>query len=330
MKNLSEKFIIDLLLNSNEPAVKLKTYLRLLDHDYNTSEVKKLSANLKEKSPIISRLVSYLPKDESYKTYHVYTKWQGAHWILSQLADIGYPPGDTDLVSSINEEMKWLLSSKRWESKPLINGRRRFCASQDGNGLYAALSLGFFDERCKILADRLIQHQWSDGGWNCDREPSASKSSYHESLIPLRALNRYLKEENGPQLTNAIDKASELFHRRNLYKRISDGEVINKKWLLLHYPPYWHYDILFALKVLAEAVKVQDKRCNDALDILEAKRLSDGGFPKEEKYCQSSNPETRYFTPSDWKPVNKRKMNEWVTIDALYILKKAKRIDIDY
>jgi len=328
--SLSEKSVITLLLNSNEPAIRLKTYLCLLDHDYNTSEVKKLIVNLKKESTLISSLFSYLPKDETSEIPQVYTKWQGVHWILSQLADIGYPPGDNDLIPSINREMKWLLSSKRWESKPLINGRRRFCASYSGNGLYAALSLGFFDERCKILAERLIEHQWSDGGWNCDRKPTASKSSYHESLIPLRALNCYLHVEKTPQLMNAIEKATELFHKRNLYKRISDGEVINKRWLSLHYPPYWHYDVLFGLKVLAEANKLQDKRCFDALDLLEAKRLSDGGFPKEDKYCQSSNPETRYFTPADWKPVNKKKMNEWVTMDALFILKKAKRIDIDY
>jgi len=330
VKSLSEKSVITLLLNSTEPAIKLKTYLCLLEHDYDTSEVKKLIVNLKKDSPLISSLFSYLPKDETSETFHVYTKWQGVHWILAQLADIGYPPGDKDLIPSITLEMNWLLSSDRWKSKPLINGRRRFCASQDGNGLYAALSLGFFDKRCRLLADRLVQHQWSDGGWNCDRKPAANKSSYHESLIPLRALNRYLKEEKTPQLVSAIDRAAELFHKRNLYKRISDGEVIKNRWLSLHYPPYWHYDILSALKVLAEANKLQDKRCNDALDLLESKRLIDGGFPKEEKYCQSSNPETRYFTPADWKPINKKKMNEWVTIDALYILKKAKRIDIDY
>ena len=83
-------------------------------------------------------------------------------------------------------------------------------------------------------------------------------------------------------------------------------------------------------KVLAEANKLQDTRCHDALELLESKRLVDGGFPKEEKYCQSSNPETSYFTPADWKSVNRRKTNEWVTIDALFILKNAKRIDIDY
>ena len=112
--------------------------------------------------------------------------------------------------------------------------------------------------------------------------------------------------------------------------QFGDNEIINKKWVMLRYPSYWHYDIISILKVLAETGKIQDKRCNDGLDLLETKRLPDGGFPKEDKYCQTANPEKRYYTPSDWQTVNKKKINEWVTIDALYILKKAKRIDLVY
>jgi len=324
---MSEKSIIDILLNSQEPAIRLKTYLLLLDHEYDSSEVKKILVSLKTDSPIISNLFAYLPKDNTSKTFHVYKKWQGAHWILSLLADIGYPPGDNDLIPSIDREMKWLLGKKL---KLVINGKTRFCASQEGNGLYSALALGFFDERCKHIANRLIDHQWEDGGWNCDRKPEAHNSSYHESLIPLRALYYYSKEEKNPQLLKAIDKATELFLKRRLYKRLSNREIINKKWLLLHYPPYWHYDILFALKVLSEMNIIHDKRCVDALDLLESKRIENGGFPREEKYCQSLNPEGRMFTPGDWKITSKTKMNEWITIDTLYILKKAKRIEIEY
>jgi hypothetical protein len=324
---LNTKTVIDTLLSSNEPAIKLKTYLCLLDYDYETSEVKKLTTNLKKESPIIKNLFSYLPKDDSSKTFHVYTKWQGAHWIMSHLADIGYPPGDNYLIPSINREMKWLVGRKL---KLVIDGRTRFCASQDGNGIYSAISLGFFDDRCRFLVERLVDHQWDDGGWNCDRKPEASNSSYHESLIPLRALVRYLKEEKNPRVQKAVEQAIELFLKRKLYKRISDGKVINQKWLKLHYPPYWHYDVLMALKVLGEADRLQDKRCKEALDLLVSKRLEDGGFPKEAKYCQSSNPKARYFSPADWSGVNTKNMNVWVTIDSLNILRKAKRIEIDY
>ncbi|MBY9000839.1 MAG: hypothetical protein KGD64_08005 [Candidatus Heimdallarchaeota archaeon] len=324
---MSEKSIITRLLNSTEPAVQLKTYLCLLEHNYDTSEVSSLTADIKKKSPLISNLFYYLPKDQTGKILPFYTKWQGIHWILSQLADIGYPPGDKEIVPSIDYEMNWLSGRK---IQHIINGRARFCASIDAYGIYSAVSLGFFDERSKLLVDKLVEHQWADGGWNCDKKPEVNISSYHESLIPLRALNSYSKLDKNQQLTTAIDRASELFLKRRLYKRLRDDRIINNKWLLLHYPAYWHYDILMALKVLSEAGKVVDKRCNDALDLLESKRVADGGFPKEAKYCQSANAEKRYFSPGNWMSVNKKKMNEWVTIDALFILKAANRIDLDY
>ena len=43
----------------------------------------------------------------------------------------------------------------------------------------------------------------------------------------------------------------------------------------LHYPLYWHYDILGGLKVLAEADLMSDPRCSAALDMLLKKRLLD-------------------------------------------------------
>ncbi|MHA1211853.1 MAG: hypothetical protein ACTSSH_05265 [Candidatus Heimdallarchaeota archaeon] len=327
--NVREDKLIKRLLASNEPAVRLKTYLRLLDYDYESNEVKRVLSDLKTESSIISQLFSYLPKDDQSKPVHVYTKWQGIHWILSCLADIGYPPDDDFLQVSIDHELNWLLSDEHWKKKPIINGRRRFCASQESNGLYSILSLGFADERCDILADRLMDYQWDDGGWNCDKKPEVSNSSYHESIIPMRSLNLYAEQRNDQRAQKAVNKASELFLKRKLFKKLSDGSTIHPRWTLLHYPPYWHYDIFIALKVLAEANKILDPRCNEALDLLESKRVLEGGFPKEGKYCQSTNSTKSHFTPANWGPVNKRKMNEWVTIDALYILKQAKRIDID-
>ncbi len=324
---MNEELIIDQLLQSDEPAIRLKTYLRLLDYEHDTPEVKKIITSIKETSPIISNLFSYLPKSDEEKNIHVYTKWQGEHWILSILADIGYPARDEMLQPSINQVLNWLLGGKK---RPIINGLRRFCASQEGNGLYSALQLGFNDERCEALVERLVQYQWEDGGWNCDRNPTVKNSCYHESLLPLRGLNQYQKRKPSNVVKMAIEKATELFLKRKLFWRLSDGEIINKNWLLLRYPAYWHFEILMVLKVLAEANKIQDKQCTKGLELLEAKRLPNGGFPKEGKYCQSSNPEGRYFTPGDWKPTSKKKMNEWVTIDALYILKEAKRIDIEY
>ena len=196
----------------------------------------------------------------------------------------------------------------------------------EGNALYSILYLDLDDGRCSQLADRLIKYQWDDGGWNCDKKPKAINSSYNESLFPLRSLNLYSGINDTPEVKNAIDRAAEVFLKRDLYKNSHTGEVINPKWLKLSYPPYWHYEILSILKVLAEANKIKDKRCKDALDLLEKKILDDGGFPAEARYYLGSAKSN--ISPVDWGGVNKRKSNLWVTIDALYVLKKAGRVDL--
>jgi len=98
------------------------------------------------------------------------------------------------------------------------------------------------------------------------------------------------------------------------------------QFIRLHYPCYWKYDILFALKVMAEANFISDELCNDALDLLESKRLPDGGWPAEERFYQNSNSSRGGCDLVSWGGVNKRKANEWVTADALYVMKASGRL----
>ncbi|MFX1506933.1 MAG: hypothetical protein ACFFDC_12585 [Promethearchaeota archaeon] len=328
--------VVKKLLASTDPAIQLKVYLRLLEHNYESSEVRKITSTIKEKSSVVSGLLNALSAQEQlYKTKNigegrVYKKWEGIHWVLADLADIGYPPRDQTLLPSIQLELSWLLSEKRWATKKTINGRKRFCASQEGNGLFSIISLGLAEhvwEECSILAERLISYQWEDGGWNCDVRPEAINSSYHESAIPLRALNSFERETKDPKARKAVNQASELFLKRKFYKKMNSNKIINNKWIKLSYPSYWMYNFLFGLKVIAECGKVKDPRCVEALQLLESKQLPGGGFPAEQKnYVR--NKKSRY-SPVDWGESKRGTMNEWVTIDALYILKEANKIDIE-
>jgi len=44
------------------------------------------------------------------------------------------------------------------------------------------------DEQTEYLVMKLLGWQWADGGWNFDKRPEASHSSFWESWTPLRAL----------------------------------------------------------------------------------------------------------------------------------------------
>jgi hypothetical protein len=95
--------------------------------------------------------------------------------------------------------------------------------------------------------------------------------------------------------------------------------------LELHYPPYWHYDFLAGLKAIVEQGLIDDPRCADALDLLEQKELPGGGWPAERRFYHVSTNVELHADCVDWGPTSKHRINEWVTTDALYVLRATGR-----
>lgn len=315
---------IDTLLQSTEPILRLKTRIKVLGEDGSSPEVQALMREVPS-SPRLTRLLS--ERDSGGRIpWHPYKKWRGAHWVLACLADLAYPPGDKSLLPLVDQVYDWLLSPEHIASIKAINGRVRCHASLEGNALYASLALGLADDRAQQLVERLVRFQWPDGGWNCHRKPEAIHSSYHESLIPLRGLSQYAKQSGDPQAALAAERAAEIFLKRHLFKRQSTGRVIKPEFVRLHYPPYWHYDFLFGLKVLAEAGWLGDPRCTAALDLLESRRLPGGGFPAEGTYYRVSEKLRTGNSLVSWGGTGQNILNEFVTVDALYVLRTAGRV----
>jgi hypothetical protein len=230
------------------------------------------------------------------------------------------------LLPLIDQVSACWLSAKHVESVQLLNGRARRCASQEGAALYAMLTLGFLDERADALAEHILRWQWPDGGWNCDKNPGAHSSSFHETWLPLRALALYARVRQHADAREAVARASEVFLSRRLFRRLRDGQVIKPSFLHLFYPPYWHYGILNGLKVMAEAGFIRDARCAEALEILASKRLPAGGFPAEYAYYGSEPSRKSNYSSVKWGAKSAVRMNEWVTAEALCVLTAAGRL----
>jgi hypothetical protein len=260
--------------------------------------------------------------------FHPYAKFHGAHWILTILADLGYPPGDETLVPLRDQALEW-IASQEYETRlirRMKTGPARIHGSVDGNAVFAILTLGLSDPRLDVLIGHLLGYQWPDGGWNCDRKAKGATSSFDETLIPFRALSLHARLTGNSESRKAAQKASEVFLSRRLCWRRSDGQVIKQGYVKLSYPCYWHYDVLFGLKVMAEAGFIGDARCKDAVDLLESKRLPDGGFPAERAYYHVAAGRDRSGRSLvNWGGVSIRHLNEWVTVDALAVLKAAGR-----
>jgi hypothetical protein len=310
---------IDLL--RKEPALAWKLAVPILGKEADSPEARSARAEVRE-APLVKALIATCDRSGS-----AYKKWAGAHWVLSILGDLGYPAKDETLRPLMEDTFNtWMNKEHETKHLRVINGRVRRCASQEGYAIWCSLRLGFADSRTEQLASRLLKWQWPDGGWNCDKLPEADTSSFMETLIPLRALALYARVSGDTQARIAAERAAQVFLTRQLFKRRRDGQVINQRFIRLHYPLYWHYDILFGLKVMAEAGLIGDPRCAAALSLLESKRLPDGGFPAEETYARTNRPQLSGYSPVSWGGTSQKSMNPFVTADALYVLRMARRL----
>jgi hypothetical protein len=329
--------MLDTLLASPEPSVRWKVRTRLLDEAPDSAGIVALRQEIRDSERVRRLLAPF----SSTNWPGAYAKWQGAHWVLATLADLGYPSGDPVLRPLCEQILDaWLDASYYTEFEataksgayrrpgvPVMRGRHRRCASQQGNALWFLVTLGLADSRCDDLAERLLHWQWPDGGWNCDKNPAAATSSFCETLLPMRGLAAYAATVGAAEAGAAhaaARRAAEMLLIRRLAYRLTTGELIHPEFAKLHYPLYWHYDVLGGLKGMAHLGLLGDDRCADALDLLESLRLADG-WPAHARYYRVASDIALHHDSVDWGGTSTRRANPWVTANALAVLHAAGR-----
>lgn len=335
--------VIDELVRHPDPSIRWKTRVHVLGESPSSRAIRALREDIRGSSTVRALLSrrNQLGRPGTRRTVYYY--WQGLHWVAASLADLGYPEGDASLTPIRDRLLElWLGASyfQEFEARtkaqayakrgvPLMRGRYRRCASQQGNVLFSLVTLGIADDRVESLVERLLHWQWPDGGWNCDREPSADTSSFTETMLPMRGLAAFARATKNVAAARAAKRVSEVFLRRKLFRRVSDDKVIAADFVALHYPLYWHYDVLGGLKAVAELGRIGDARCAEALDLLESKRLADGGWPAEKRYNKGASRALKaYADYVDWGGTSVKRMNPWVTVDALAVLRQAGRVRV--
>lgn len=265
---------------------------------------------------------------------HPYRKWQGAHWALVQLAERGHPGGDPRLEEVQEVVFSWILSpaflkpnwTRHVEGQP---NRVRRCASMEGNVLWSSVQLGLMDERLQLLADRLGELQWPDGGWNCDVRPQARQSSFVETVLALRGLAAWVRATGDGPAAETLRRGVELLLSHDLLFHRS-GDLIVPNWGprpdLIGFPIRF-FDVLLVLELMADVGSIDDPRCDRVLDMLISKRTAGGGFPMEMRRARSADEICSNCTFAQWGPGGKTRANPWVTIRALRVLRVARRQD---
>jgi hypothetical protein len=310
------------LLASNDPSVRYLALTEILDKPQASREVRRARETISSGARVRALLASQR-SDGGFGT-HPYQKWTGAHWRLVSLVELGLPAGDRRALDAAEGVLQWLSGRAHRSAIPTIRGRVRRCASQEGNALAACSRLGMAgDPRVRLLAESLVRWQWPDGGWNCDRRPEAQHSSFYESLAPLWGLVEFHRATGNRAAQAAARRTREFFLRHRLFRSCRTGKVINAEWLKLHYPVYWHYDILQALVILSRMGPLRDVRLREALDLVEANRLPNGRWRAGGWYWRPPRRSTSLVDVVSW---GRQGPSEMITLNALRVLKAAGRL----
>jgi hypothetical protein len=181
-----------------------------------------------------------------------------------------------------NHGGRWDLRSPAFGGNPFFEGEVEPCI----NG--GVLAFGaYFGRPNANLVRRLFSEQLDDGGWNCEA-PKSKRSSFHTTICVLEGLLEYERAVGfTPQIASSRQRGEKYLLERGLFRRLSTGEVANKEFLELAFPPRYHYDVLRALDYFRAAGAEPDPRVDDAVHFIESLRQQDGRWLLDRAYDEA-------------------------------------------
>ena len=210
--------------------------------------------------------------------------WISTMDTLQLLRDLGVDPASDRVRSAIDRVRDRCTWGQEFGDAPFFDGEVEPCI----NGRVLAIG-AYFGEPRDRLADRLLQEQLPDGGWNCDA-PRSQRSSFHTTICVLEGLLEYeTAKGRRPDVTAARLRGQEFLLERRLFRSRTTGEVIETDrktrlkatWTEMSFPTRWHYDILWALDYFRRAGVAPDERAAEAIGLVQAKRDEHGRWPLE-------------------------------------------------
>ena len=233
--------------------------------------------------------------------------WWSNMYALVFLRDLGVDPAGPRVRTAIDQVRRHVTWGPGFGDSPFFEGEVEPCI----NGRVVALG-AYFGERSDRLVDRLLSEQLQDGGWNCEAERGSVRSSFHSTICVLEGLLAFERAFGAtPSLTNARARGEEYLLERRLLRRLATGEIIDPGWTRLAFPPLWHYDVLRGLDYLRAASVRPDRRIDEAVAAVRARRQADGRWLLDVRHRDTLHSELA-------GPVGAP--NRWITLRALRVL----------
>ena len=196
--------------------------------------------------------------------------WTATMHTLQTLQLLGLDPASDPArrgISLIAANGRWEHEGQRYfdgEVEPCINGRTIHTGA-------------YFGVDVTTIVDRILDERLDDGGWNCEAGRGSVRSSFDTTINVLEGLLELERATTaGVEVRAARLAGEEYLLARSLFRRKSDGEVVDPAYLDLAFPYYWHYDVLRALDHFRRSGAEPDPRMAEAVEVVRSKQQPDG------------------------------------------------------
>jgi len=327
-KSLLKSDPTEWLLESDNPSVRYFTLMCIFDEPLTSELVKKAGLEI-SKTGVVPVILSMQNEDgywgEQKKFYTA--KYTGTVWQLMILAELGADRNNPQIAKAcefILEHSQELESGSfsAYKSEKTGGGLASYvipCLT--GNMVWSLIRLGYLnDERIQKGIDWINKYQrFDDGvasapkGWPYERfEMCWGKHTCHMGVVKvLKALAEIPVQMRSEATRQTINLGVEYLLMHHIYKKSHDYPSISKPgWLRLGFPLMYQTDILEILLILTK-LNCQDKRMQDAVDIVLSKQDQQGRWKLENSF------NGKFVTDIE----KKGKSSKWITLNALRVLK---------
>ncbi len=349
-QNVNGKSLVGWLLEEKNPSVRYFALLDLLDKDERDKAVQ-AAKNLIPTSRLVTKVFARQRPNGYWgdPTNPYLPKYKSSYWQIMVLGLLGMNRDDERIrraceyifrfqldeggfssysyeraskdYESMRERGKKLPSSDEWVYSKVFE-HQYSCLT--GNVAAALIRMGYLkDPRTERALRWLVKIQNEDGGWLCPYWRAHARdthSCFYGTICPLEAFSEIPKNNVTGEMREAIERGTEFLLMHRLFKADHhDFKVIDHSWLKLNFPWFYGYDILRGLDILTKLDYVEDERLSDAVQVLLEKRCSDGTWILEK-------------TPTGRMQTNieaKGKPSKWITLIALRVLKRLRKLDED-
>jgi hypothetical protein len=315
--------VLDWLLEDDQPAVRYRALVDLLDRKGSDPEVRSTRAKIPRVGWAYDQLRSQGPKGfweprepkgvREWFQFMYYPTYTATNWRALVLSDLGLEASNPRIkkLADLIFDYKLRLSS------PFNFFYEEMCIS--ANTARMMTRFGYADDhRVRKLYDWLLEDQREDGGWNCSQGTPGTLDVWE----PLAAFAALPKSKRSPKMEAAIARGAEFYLERKLFKE--GGPYA--PWLRFHYPNHYYYDVLIGLDLMTGLGFGADPRLRPALKILEEKRQRNGAWLMDRLHPDvGPGPAYRSYK-ENVKPLVIEKPgrpSKWITLMALRVLKRV-------